>query len=363
MSEDTGHAHDNKRTYQITLTANTAYSPTFDTFLLGLYRAVDDADVGAVSYTGTWTAHTGTPAWNDTFHLNDKLSTSKATYSFGALPAGSWNFLANWSGDPSYTTTAVWTLYQGATQLAQVEVNQTANSSGGGQTDLNNLSTYPANPQNLFGAGDLNPERAAAASLPITAPGRCGRFHPRRHGCSSTRRQGSLPGSAVTPFANLGIYDPSISSATIAADRISGRTAGNVGQFHPMLLPQMAGAKCVRTLGCFGANSSAEVEITDLAQGTELSYAILGGKAKTFNITRIDNWADADHFCGVGNPAPSPIREIGGPLHDRRLGIALLGRHDRGGPRTSVAGADVGRWNDRPVDLQPDHPRPFRDRG
>lgn len=106
-------------------------------------RAIDNGAAGFTS-TGTWTKTSYQGRESDIQTALKGNGSTTATWTFTAMPAGVYKVHASWTASTLYATNAPYTVYDGATQLSTVVVNQERASSGltWGGTAWSNLGTF-----------------------------------------------------------------------------------------------------------------------------------------------------------------------------------------------------------------------------
>ena len=278
ISSNTGHATGNERKFAFSLSGSSTYSPDFQVTINGLLVTADDADPGRASYTGTWTAQTSS-GWNSTYHTNDKLTASTATWNLGPLPAGPWLLQAYWPHAAGNTTNATFKVYEGATLKATVTADQTAVPAGpGGPQDLNGVQV--ANTLTLYNSP------FAGGTVTVTLTGGTDGFAVADAIIATA--QGNL-GSLATPVTNLRVFDPSVNLVS----PVGPLDANGEPKFHPQAFQQFHGITCVRMLGLWGANTSPQYAYSQFAAGTEFSYSNL--RRASFTITKVEHFTDPNH--------------------------------------------------------------------
>ncbi|WP_202921442.1 choice-of-anchor D domain-containing protein [Anatilimnocola aggregata] len=133
----------------ITLFSNDADESSFVINLNGtatpapVIRAIDNGATGFTS-TGTWTRSTTVGREKDIQTALKGTGTTTATWTFTNMPPGIYRVHASWTQSSAYATNAPFTIFDGATELSTVRVNQERASSGltWGGTAWSNLGTF-----------------------------------------------------------------------------------------------------------------------------------------------------------------------------------------------------------------------------
>jgi hypothetical protein len=306
LTENTGHATGNSRTY----TGLTSATAVF----IGYGVTVNDLDVGRTSYAGNWSEQTSNSNTTRYYFcggckVSDGSSGATATVNLGVLPAGSYDFSATWVPDPGRTTNATWTVTETGQSgaIATFNADQTSGPSGAGIDD----PVIPKQNQVDFTRLGTFISHGGTVSVVLSTGGQSATLCMDAMRATWSTSNGAAPG--VKPVANAQVYPyhPSIDPTNPAS-----ATA-----WHPDYVAKLQGAASVRSINLFGMNGCQILNYSEYPAATNLTWWPLHGHAG-YTVTAIENYDDtttnwfqsnqsvakltlaANHDIPDGNPTP-----------------------------------------------------------
>lgn len=280
ISENTGHATNNRRTYQVTNISPTLFTPAFTRIYQNFQLALDDNDSGRVTYSGGWNLAGNSAYWNATAHFSDGHIGSTATWNLGSPPAGTFNLRPTWVGATGQTATATWTVKENGTTIATFTASQVTSPNSGTAFDYNNVQAHYRNFSFTCGGGAITVVCSGVGDGLLVVDG-------------MMLAMTSTLSTPLTPWKNVAIYEPGIDPDNLPSS----------APFRPLTISRMPGIGAVRTMSASGANSSVIREYTDYSQQDYASHAANSGVSPVLPITKVETWADPNNWWNLPGSA------------------------------------------------------------